>query len=183
MHGAFDEASFRLARALRQPPEVVDEALQHVGVDAPYLGRTVLEGDPQGAVGAVSERLGVARKDLVLALFAMQGLPRDAVPPSVLSPGAPPAAPSADAALQALASTRLPRMLSHASVVALVASLLLAALGSLAIFEPVVFRDILVYAAAALVLGGALACALVAWKLRAASRRLRKAAAILQARR
>lgn len=175
MHGAFDDASIRLARALRRSPEVVEAALQDVGVDAPYLGRALLEGDPQGAVLAVSERLGVARRDLVLAVFAMQGLPREAVPRSALE-GSPAAAPAGASSQTAAMGARLPRLLSRASAALLVAGILLGAFAGVALWRPELFRELLYHAAAALVFTAALACVYASWRLRVAAGRLRKAA-------
>lgn len=184
MHGAFDEASLRLAKALRRSPEAVEEALQDVGVDAPYLGRAALEGDPQGAISAVGERLGVPRRDLVVALFGMQGVPPSAVPRSALEPrAAPPLAPSAAesaardaAALRAYMTRALPRRLDQVSVVMLVGAVALAAFASLALWRRELFLDLLVYAAAGLVVLAAVACAYASWRLHRAARGLRRLA-------
>lgn len=184
MPSAFDEASLRLAKALRRSPESVEEALQDVGVDAPYLGRAVVEGDPQGAVTEVSQRLGVARRDLVLALFAIQGVPPSAVPRSALEPRVPlpPSALAAEsasrdaAALRAYMTRELPQRLRQVSLVMLLGGLALGVLASLAFWRPALFRELLVLSAAAVVLAAAVACVYVAWRLHRAAKGLRRLA-------
>lgn len=167
MHGAFDESSVRLARALQRPPEHVERALQDVGVDAPYLSRALLDGDPQGAIDAVSQRLGVTSRDLVMALVrSAEGDLRSA--PSSSSAGA-----SADA-VHDFVSRRLPTLLTRAAVASALAGLGLAAFASLALWNPELFRALLVYAAAAFVGLAAVLLLVGAWRMRRAASVLRR---------
>lgn len=180
MRGAFDEASLRLARALRRPPEHVEAALQHVGVDAPYLARALMDGDPQGAISEVSSRLGLQRREFVTALIRSSGATGDASRHMADMLDAPPTgAPPAEArGVRALLASRLPRVLNHAALAALVAGAGLVAFASLALWRPTLFREVLFYAVAGVVaLVGAL-FVLAAWRLRRAARGLRRMKAL-----
>lgn len=172
MQGAFDEASLRLAEALRRPPEHVEAALQDVGVDAPYLSRALVEGDPQGAIDAVSRHLGVPPKDLVLAILRASGEERRGDPSRAPAPGS---APQVEA-LHELLSFRLPRLLSRVAAVALVGGLALASFAALALVRPDLFRALLFYAAAGFVGLGSFVLLVAAWRMRRAARALRRMA-------
>lgn len=179
MQGTFDEASLRLARALQRPPEHVEEALQHVGVDAPYLARALVDGDPQGAIDAVSARLGVPQRDLILALIRSSGAETDPRRISEVlrgpAPGAAGAPPTPQAeAVHEFVATRLPALLSRAAAVSLLLGLGLGAFASLALWQPELFRALLVYAAAMLVGLASLALVAGAWRMHRAARVLRR---------
>ena len=162
MRGTFDDASLRLAKALRRSPEQVDAALAEVGVDAPYLTRALADGDPQGAIDAVSGRLGIPSAELVTALARSSGVdPR-------------PAAPAPPEAVQEFLHRGLPSLLSRAAVAALVLGLALAALASLALWRPTLFREVLVYGAAAFVGAASLVLLVAAWRMRRAALALRR---------
>jgi hypothetical protein len=164
MRGTFDDASLRLAKALRRTPEQVDAALADVGVDAPYLARALTDGDPQGVLDAVSARLGVPQRELVVALLRASGTdPRAAAPP----------APHAEA-LQDFLSRGLPTLLSRAAIVALALGVGLAALASLAFLQPDLFRAALVYTAAALIGVVSMLLLVAAWRMRRAAAALRR---------
>lgn len=179
MQGTFDEASLRLARALQRPPEHVEDALQHVGVDAPYLARALVDGDPQGAIDAVSARLGVPQRDLILALIRSSGAETDPrrISEVLRGPGGPPAAPVAGPhaeAVQEFVTHRLPTLLARAAGVSLLLGVGLGAFASLALWRPELFRALLVYAAAALVGLASLALVVGAWRMHRAARVLRR---------
>ena len=164
MQGTFDEASLRLAKALRRSPEQVDAALADVGVDAPYLSRALTDGDPQGVLDAVSARLGVPQRELVVALLRATGTdPRAAAPQP----------PHAEA-IQEFLARGLPTLLSRAAGVALALGLGLAALASLAIVRPHLFLSVLVYAAAALIGLASVLLLVAAWRMRRAAVALRR---------
>lgn len=162
MQGTFDDASLRLAKALRRSPEQVDAALADVGVDAPYLSRALSDGDPQGVLDAVSARLGIPQRDLVVALLRASG----AEPRAAASPGAE--------AVHEFLSRGLPTLLSRAAVVALVLGVALAGLASLALLRPQMFRAVLVYAAAAFIGLASLLLLVAAWRMRRAAVALRR---------
>lgn len=175
MQGAVDEASLRLARALQQTPEHVEAVLQEVGVDAPYLERALLEGDPQGAIDAVSRRLGVAPRDLAVALVRSSGVEDD--PARLRGRSGLSAEDAARAeALEAFLSTRLPRILSRAAFLALLGGLALGAFAALALVRPEIFRALLVYAMAGAAGLGSLVLLVAAWRMRRSARALRRKA-------
>lgn len=166
MHGTFDDASLRLAKALRRSPEQVDAALAEVGVDAPYLSRALSDGDPQGTLHAVSARLGIPQRDLVVAVMRASGGDPRAAPPA--------AAVSEVEVMQDFLSRGLPRLLSRAAAVSLVLGLGMAALASLALLQPALFRAALVYAAAALAALAAILLLGASWRMARAARTLRR---------
>lgn len=165
MKGTFDEASLRLAKALHRPPEQVDAALADVGVDALYLSRALADGDPQGAIDAVSARLGIPQRDLVMALVRTSG-------------GDPRAAAAANAAqaeaFQEFLDHTLPTLLSRGAYAALGLGATLAGFASLAIWQPDLFRAVLVYAAAGALALGSVLLLVAAWRMRRAALALRR---------
>lgn len=171
MRGTFDEASLRLARALQRPPEHVEAALQDVGVDAPYLARALVEGDPQGAIDAVSQRLGVPSRELVTAILRSSGGPEA---DARRTPEAHRAGGPGESEVEELVTRRLPVILSRAAVLSLVLGLGLAGFASLAVWAPDLFRALLVYAAAGLVGLLGLLLVVAAWRMQRAARVLRR---------
>lgn len=155
----------RIAHALRQPPERVERALQEVGVDAPYLTRALLEGDPQGAIVAVSARLGVERRELAAAVLRTVAA-GGALPPELK-----------DGTFEWRAQVaRLPRALRQAALASGFLGLALAGVTALAFLRPDLFRELLV-AIAALVLGAvAIALLVGAWRMHRAAAALRRRA-------
>lgn len=169
MRGAIDESCMRLARALRRPPDLLETALLEVGVDAAYLERALLDGDPQGAITAVGQRMGIDRSDLVRAIIATSAAPQRAARAA--------ATPEArDAALRLFLGRRLPRALRAASWLALAFGAALGTFASLAVWRPEAFREALVILAAVTVLLGAVACVALAWRMRHAARELERLA-------
>lgn len=160
---AYDDACLRLADALRRPPGEVEEALAQVGVDAPYLANALVDGDPQGAIAAVSTHLGVPRRDLAHALMRTF----DVRPPER-------AAPEEARQMRDLLGRKLPRMMDAVAAISLLAGLALAATAALAYLDPDLFRRLLVIGAATLLALLALGALLAAWRLHQAARRLRR---------
>lgn len=144
-----DESSARLARALARSPADVEQVLLEVGVDANYLARALLEGDPQGALAAVSQRLGVTRRQLALAVLRSAGTGATSKP------------------------RRVPRALMLAALGAVIAACAFAALAVAYVLSPSLFVETLLAGAAVLSAFAALALFALAWRLVRAARRAR----------
>lgn len=74
----------RLADALAIPVSDLEATLSDVGVDADYLARALLEGDPQGAIASVARRLSLPRPEVIIALVKALA-PDDATRPRDLA--------------------------------------------------------------------------------------------------
>lgn len=160
---AADADSARLARALQRAPEEVEAVLLEVGVDAPYLSRALLEGDPQGAMLAVSQRLGVPRRQLAIAVLRSVALPEGVGDPRS----------RAQFAARAHAARRTPRF-ARAAVATGVAGTALVVLGSMYALHPSLFRELALAAAAVGAVGGGVALLIASFRLARVAWRARR---------
>lgn len=174
-----DEDAARLALALGLPAPRVEAALAEVGVDAPYLARALLEGDPQGAIASVGQRLAVPRRELVLALIRMGGATAEASRQvaTLLDRAEPDGRSGAEIdVLRAFVGERLPRTMRRTALAGALLGAALLAFGSMAFWNPGLFRAALLYAVAGLVLLVAVLLLATAWRLQRAAASLRRLA-------
>ena len=161
---AADADSARLARALQRTPEEVEAVLLEVGVDAPYLSRALLEGDPQGAMLAVSQRLRVPRRALALAVLRSVALPEGVGDPRT----------RARFAARAQAVRRMPRSFTQAALATGALGIALVVLGSLYALRPPLFRELALAAAAVGAIAGGLALLYASFRLSRVAWRARR---------
>lgn len=165
MRGAVDEDAARLARALDRPVDRVEAVLLEVGVDAPYLARALLDGDPQGALVAVSDRLNVPRRALVIGILRAVGAP----PPGVGDEKAREAFTRRAAAVR-----RMPRTMMLAAVAAALAAVALMGVALAFVVAPHLYVELLLGVSAALLVVVAVVLAAASWRLARVALRLRR---------